>query len=305
MSTNLGGATSLQNDNNAVNTQVIEMTPTGAPSSTGFWDNNGNLYVKQYIAGILTTLLQIIGNAGAGASNIKLSDANHQAEVVGKLLCDLAVTITSGGLTITGGGLTVNAGVSSLAGGLNVSAGGGTIAGGLTVTGGGTSLDGGNITTDNAGNLIVSNGKFGKTTAGDILNGQGASTLLASTGATNTLQLSAPNGISLPSGTKMGTSEGTPGDMADWTSTDTYIKAKNGALIFQSPSGTTRWSRKQESKFTGTGNGTIATGITNPSNVLANPCTISGSSQTIGMTIASSSVVTTGAGLAWAGFAIL
>ncbi len=47
--------------------------------------------------------------------------------------------------------------------------------------------------------------------------------------------------------------------------------------------------------FTGTGNGTVATGVTNPFSIANDACTVSGSSQTIGMTIASSSVVQTGA----------
>jgi hypothetical protein len=55
--------------------------------------------------------------------------------------------------------------------------------------------------------------------------------------------------------------------------------------------------------FSGTGNGTVATGITSPSCIAFDPCTTSGSSQTIGGTVASSSVVTTGAALAWRGLA--
>jgi hypothetical protein len=56
-------------------------------------------------------------------------------------------------------------------------------------------------------------------------------------------------------------------------------------------------------RFTGTGSGTVATGVTNPFSIANDACTLSGSSQTIGMTIASSSVVTTGAGFAWHGTA--
>jgi hypothetical protein len=55
--------------------------------------------------------------------------------------------------------------------------------------------------------------------------------------------------------------------------------------------------------FSGTGNGTVATGVTTPTAIAFDPCTASGSSQTIGGTNASSSVVTTGAGLAWRGTA--
>lgn len=55
----------------------------------------------------------------------------------------------------------------------------------------------------------------------------------------------------------------------------------------------------QLKQFSGTGNGTFASGITNPTGIAPDPCTVSGSSQTIGMTVVSSPVVTTGAGLAW------
>jgi hypothetical protein len=55
--------------------------------------------------------------------------------------------------------------------------------------------------------------------------------------------------------------------------------------------------------FSGTGNGTVSTGLTNPTTIAFDDCTLSGSSQTLGGTIASSSVVTTGAGLAWRGTA--
>lgn len=55
------------------------------------------------------------------------------------------------------------------------------------------------------------------------------------------------------------------------------------------------------SPFSGTGSGTFATGIASGTvfQIICDPCTVSGSSQTIGFTKANSSVVTTGAGLAW------
>jgi hypothetical protein len=57
--------------------------------------------------------------------------------------------------------------------------------------------------------------------------------------------------------------------------------------------------------FNGTGNSTVNTGLgTTPTTICWNDCTVSGSSQTIGGTNAQSSVVTTGAGLAWNGTAI-
>lgn len=56
--------------------------------------------------------------------------------------------------------------------------------------------------------------------------------------------------------------------------------------------------------FSGTGSGTFSTNLgTTPNQIAFNPCTLSGSSQTIGGTIAQSSVVTTGNALAWGGMA--
>lgn len=63
VTTAMGGSTTLQNDNNADDTQVIEMQVTGSPQSTGRWGNNGNFFIKQYISGVLTTLFQVIENA--------------------------------------------------------------------------------------------------------------------------------------------------------------------------------------------------------------------------------------------------
>ena len=55
------------------------------------------------------------------------------------------------------------------------------------------------------------------------------------------------------------------------------------------------------SPFAGTGSGTFATGIASGTvfQILCDPCTLSGSSQTIGLSKANSSVVTTGAGFTW------
>lgn len=49
----------------------------------------------------------------------------------------------------------------------------------------------------------------------------------------------------------------------------------------------------------GTGNGTSNTLITNPTAIVFDPCTLSGSSQTIGGTTTTTTTITTGAGLAW------
>jgi len=56
--------------------------------------------------------------------------------------------------------------------------------------------------------------------------------------------------------------------------------------------------------LSGTGNATVNTNTAQvPNCVCFDPCTLSGSSQTIGGTLAASTVVTTGSGLAWAAMA--
>lgn len=100
-------ATNLINDGNASLSQIVEATQTGSSGSNVSLDNSGNMVLKQYVAATLTTLFQVIANAGGGASNVKLSDAQHQCEVLGNLLVDLALTVTgnatvNGNLTVAG-----------------------------------------------------------------------------------------------------------------------------------------------------------------------------------------------------------
>ena len=123
------------------------------------------------------------------------------------------------------------------------------------------------------------------------------------------------------------------GDTLDTTSGasgNTYLKTLNsgGKIVLQVPSGTEigHWDSgglhlvgayvfdvgttgkvqfqagtvTRFTGFSGTGSGTFNTNLGATPNQLAfNPCTVSGSSQTTGGTNAQSSVVTTGAGLAW------
>lgn len=91
-----GNANTLQNDNNVIGTQIIEATPSGAPSSTVFVDNNGNFYIKQYIAGVLTTILNVISNAAVNGTNVQLSDAKHLVQIMNDLL------LSGGGIGVVG-----------------------------------------------------------------------------------------------------------------------------------------------------------------------------------------------------------
>lgn len=50
----------LQNDGNAVPTQFIESTPTGAASSTVSLNNDGTGFIKAFVGGVLKNLIQFI-----------------------------------------------------------------------------------------------------------------------------------------------------------------------------------------------------------------------------------------------------
>src|SRR6266487_3336362 len=90
------GATAgnIQNDGSINGTSIIEVTPSGAASSTIVMNNDGTLTIKGDVANVLTTLLQLIPGAGAGASSVKLGDAARQVEVLGTFLADVTAGVT-------------------------------------------------------------------------------------------------------------------------------------------------------------------------------------------------------------------
>lgn len=80
--------TVLINDGSSLGTQIIESTPAGAASSTISVLNDGTVTIKGDVAAVLTTLLQLIPGAAAGASSVKLADSTRTTEVLGKALVD-------------------------------------------------------------------------------------------------------------------------------------------------------------------------------------------------------------------------
>jgi hypothetical protein len=296
VSTVSGISTAIQNDTNAAGASIVEATVSGDSNSAVSWTNSavlkngnsahpgsvsfdnakiasdgaGNLTVNS-LAGTWQSntasegLTNVIEAVSANIGNYNANGLVPQATNLGIALCTKDNTGTvQQGLTINPAGTEVDMSAC-------------VVHGALTVTSS-SSLDNGALTTDGSGNILF-HGKLGVASAGDVID--------ASTGA------------------------------------DTYIKCRSGGNInFQSPNGTTaahfdssgllnvihsinlvNGSIGQLTKFSGTGSGTVSTGITNPSAIAFNPCTASGSSQTIGGTTASSSVVTTGSGLAWMGTA--
>lgn len=150
--------------------------------------------------------------------------------------------------------------------------------------------------------LIQGNLKYIGTLNGD--NGK-----ITSDGAGNvnlqTLQLNSQaylDSITAGSLFQIGDSVANAGNILDIISTGSWF-AKSGvnsgaSFNWQSPNGTTKWQRSAEATITGTGNGTHGVGFS-PHGIAFDPCTVSGSTQTIGSTVAGTLTVTTGAGLAW------
>jgi fibronectin-binding autotransporter adhesin len=214
--------------------------------------------------------------AGAGTG---LAVTNNQT-IGGTLITNGTTTMDVGGahtVATDGQGRLTVAGTGT---GLTVS-NNALVSGNLSVTGT-TSLDGGNLTTDGVGHLILKNNttlqaKDSGGTARDILlaNSSNQVTIKGITGSdTTNIQKNGGSNIAHFDGTGFSLDTG-------------VINLIIGTL-------------KSMTFISHTGNGTVNTNLgTTPTNVEFDPTTVSGSSQTIGGTLASSTVVTTGAGLAW------
>ncbi len=83
----------LTNDGNAAGTQIIEAKQAGSSGSNVSVDNSGNVILQQFVSSVLTTIFQTIAGAATNASNVKLSDTNHQTEILGTLLADSHIII--------------------------------------------------------------------------------------------------------------------------------------------------------------------------------------------------------------------
>jgi hypothetical protein len=175
-----GSSTSVTNDNQPLTPSnvFVEATPTGVGSSTVSIATDGTVTIKGDVSNVLTTLLQLLPAASAGASSVQLADANRRTEVLGTLLVDKASSLDNGTLTTDGSGnitkwtgtLQVSGTVPALSVGSSKTRvqapTGGSVniqipaasdvlvasSTGVTVTGTST-LDSGAITTDGSGNI--------------------------------------------------------------------------------------------------------------------------------------------------------
>lgn len=313
VSTTGGSTTSVTNDNQPLTpqNQFIEATPTGASGSTVVIATDGTMTIKGDVASVLTTLLQLIPGAAAGASSVKLSDSSRQTEILGTLLIDgngheLGTFAVDGTLTATDQknsllrdtSATVQITIAHTSPQVTV-ANDETISGVLTVTGAST-LTGAVTATNNSNNIQASTlqgganlpaGRLGFATDGDILDANSATGTYIKARTAGTIFFQTPNGTEIGHFDSAGLTLTASHDTIDISATSGNLKMQAGTLT-------------RMTSFSGTGSVTVNTGLgTTPTQITFNPCNISGSSQTIGGTNAQSTVVTTGSGLGWGGVA--
>ena len=274
-------ANELVNTGNTPGTIIVNVQPSDAATATWSADNSGNLTIKSDNAGVLTTLLQLI--AGPTPA-VKLFAVGQQVEVLGNLWAD-GFSGSSNGIYSNNGTYYGTDGTNTIIAASGTSGTGNTriqntdkIS--LQVPGG---TDQVGITSTNcniSGNLHVN--------SGSIYGSDLSNTIIAATGTSGTgntrIQNTDQINLQVPGGTSQ-------------------VTITSSGCSFSHSINLVVGSLGQLTKFSGTGNGTVATGVTNPTAIAFDPCTVSGSSQTIGGTTSSSSVVTTGSGLAWSGTA--
>ncbi len=83
-------ANSVVNDGNLLTPRnvFIESTPSGVGQSTVSIATDGSMTIKGDVAGVLTTLLQLVPAAPNGTSSVILGDAARFVEILGKMLVD-------------------------------------------------------------------------------------------------------------------------------------------------------------------------------------------------------------------------
>lgn len=264
----------LINNGSAPLSNIITVQPSDVATPTWLADNSGNFTVKGDNAGTLTTLLQLI----AGASpTVKLAAASILVEVLGGLQIDGSITFPNGNqqtITWNGGGF-----LSNIQGGND---------GSITYNSSGTS----HKFLGASNNLLMAVNSSGITLDG---TNQG---LIFSTSIGGFLSSVTGNSDGTVSYNSSGSTHKflTIGNAETARITATGLQFQSGKqVIFGSGHEIT-----DVFGITGTGSGTFVTGAPNNNLFIAfDPCTVSGSSQTIGGTRAASTVVTTASGLAW------
>jgi hypothetical protein len=102
-----GSSTSVQNDNNASGTQVVEMTVLGSPSSNEVHNNDGSGWIGRWINPTFTKMFQWFS---AGTTALQLGATGLLTEILGTFKVDQTLTVVgtssldNGAITTDGAG---------------------------------------------------------------------------------------------------------------------------------------------------------------------------------------------------------
>jgi hypothetical protein len=304
-------ASSIDNEGNAAGALFIESKMLGQTSPSIQITNDGVGWIAVLLGGVLTKVIQL-ANSG---NPVQLGAVAQIVEVLGNFLVDGNETIT-GTLGVTGAttlaALAATTISSSAAATLNsaVITNGVTVGTTLGVTGASTlnslavtnaATVGNTLTVTNVVHGLQSGNFDGNSAFGGTLSVAGALTLNgAGTGLTVTNDALVSHNLDVTNiihGHQSVNADGASTFASTLTVTSTLTA--NGALTANSVINLNTGTLRSLTSGAGTGNGTSNTNITNPTAIVFDPCTLSGSSQTIGGTTTSTTTITTGAALAW------
>lgn len=278
-----GTSSAIQNDANTAGTSIVEATVSGDSASAVSWTNNAilvngdaahpgtvsldNAKITTDGSGNITSIsfsgVWRSATAGQGLSNALNSVAAHISTYNANAIFPQSGATSTGLVLITRDGAgTAQTGLSINPAATECEIWENTYINGTIDVNGSATLDGGSITTDGSGNVSLAG----------IINGA----LYIDTGAT-------PGSSNI----RLGTSAANAGNLLDnpaGTNQALYIKNPNagtGALIYQAPNGTTRWSLGAMNTGTAA-SGTINHGLGNTPAAVLCVCDSTSSSATVG-----------------------
>ena len=274
-----GSGSMLKNDGNAANSQILETTVTGQTNSNQTATNDGLWMLASIIAGAIVPWLKSLEPSVINSDLLQLGSPNYITHVLGQLLVDQATTLT-GAVTAT------NASNNILA--ANVPATGvntGTLGSGVLLSSKAPTAS----VADSANSIAAANIAAGSLPSSVMLT----SSIAGSQVTSNVANANYANSTGyLNSGSsnfagKLG--QNSDGDTLDVSGGGPmYAKAPNGGFVFQSPSGTNKWTRTAET-FGNTGFFSGSITVTHnlgyvPDRILLTPYSTSGGSTTYTMT---------------------
>jgi hypothetical protein len=220
--------TSVVNDGNAANTSVVEATQSGAGGSNLLIENDGTISVKEGT----TTLLDLLKIIPGATIAVLLGSATRAVQAVGDLFMSTGkLGVTAAGDVLDASSATVTNLKARTAGTINLQSPDGTTQAAVSSAG-----------------LILTAGKVGVSTAGDVIDASSATTTYVKARSTGNVTFQTPDGTSQGSFNSNGmiVNAGKIGvagaaDLIDANGAlDTYIKTRTGGgnIHFQVPGGT-------------------------------------------------------------------